>query len=106
MSDPSSLVYIVRELGAQQTLATPMWPAGFIGTVKAVWEYSDASGLRETLDYIYNIFNCADAHEMRHWFAENNVDVSLAQGPHVITILKMIAIKHGRANGQSSDKAD
>lgn len=78
------------------------WPNGIVYTVRAVRALNN-SGLMDTLDLIAGIFGFSDANEdnwqdFKRWCYDEGIDLTLAQGPHVITILKIMAAKRGRTD--------
>jgi hypothetical protein len=75
-----------------------------LSAIKAIRAQSNLS-LREALIVLANTFgfyadNVDDLtgwREFLKWSDENKVNLEMVQGPHAMTLLKMLAIKHGRA---------
>jgi hypothetical protein len=60
-----------------------------------------SNDIRATFDFIAGIFGFEHASSdnwfvFKQWCELNDVDLTLARGPHVITILKIMAAKRGR----------
>lgn len=80
-----------------------------IPAIKAIRAVTNLS-LRETLIVVANTFgfyadNVDDMtgwREFLQWSDAHRVSLELVQGPHALTLLKMVAIKHGRAKHDPS----
>jgi hypothetical protein len=59
-------------------------------------------GLSEACTLMANTFGFEQAHKLWDWQNKHQVDFEMVKGPHALTILKMIAIKHGRAKRDST----
>lgn len=73
----------------------PVWGDNFIHAVKAI-RVVEKTGLRDTLDLMANVFGFDSWPEWQPWLKEHQPDFSMIQGHHAMTLLKMLAIKHGR----------
>lgn len=73
----------------------PTWGPGFIQAVKVIRVIHN-TGLRETLDIMANQFGFEDWEHWQPWLREAKVDWTNIRGPHAMTLLRMLAIKHER----------
>lgn len=69
---------------------------GFISAVKA-YRVIHPGTLIDTLNLMANEFGFQSWAHWQDWLRDNQLDFSMVTGPHAITILKAIAIKHGRS---------
>lgn len=74
----------------------PTWGPDFLNAVQQIRKAKGHPPLRESLDLMANVFGFESWHEWRPWLCETKPDFRNIRGPHAMTLLKMLAIKHGR----------
>lgn len=87
-----------RSVMPNPEMVSPTWGPGFINAVQQIRKANGHPPLRESLDIMANVFGFESWPEWRPWLSEAKPDFRNIRGPHAMTLLKMLAIKHGRSS--------